>query len=53
MEGLFRDALLAVGLQLFGPLLQQRVDRIDAEFRQYFTTTGRATGPLAAAVTRR
>ena len=33
MEGLFRDALLAVGLQLFGPLLQQRVDRIDAEFK--------------------
>ncbi len=28
------------------------IDRIDAEFRQYFTATGRATGPWAAAVTR-
>ncbi|MCV7419881.1 AAA family ATPase [Mycobacterium yunnanensis] len=31
------------------PLL---VDRIDAEYRQYFTATGRAAGPLAAAVAR-
>ena len=31
------------------PLL---IDRIDAEFRQYFTATGRATGQWASAVTR-
>jgi hypothetical protein len=31
------------------PLL---IDRIDAEFRQYFTATGRATGQWAAAVAR-
>jgi hypothetical protein len=31
-ENHFREALLAVGLQLFGPLLQQRVDEIDREF---------------------
>ncbi|MET0450560.1 MAG: AAA family ATPase [Mycobacterium sp.] len=31
------------------PLL---IDRIDAEFREYFTATGRATGPWAAAVSR-
>ena len=31
------------------PLL---IDRIDAEFRQYFTTTGRPTGPWASAVAR-
>ena len=29
----FRDAVLAVGRQLFGPLLQQRVDQIDAQFQ--------------------
>ncbi len=28
------------------------IDRIDAEFRQYFTSTGRATGQWAAAVSR-
>lgn len=45
------DAAAGQAVTLSGsePLL---VDRIDAEFRQYFTTTGRATGPLAAAVTR-
>lgn len=31
------------------PLL---IDKIDAEFRQYFTATGRPTGPWAAAITR-
>lgn len=31
------------------PLL---IDRVDAEFRQYFTATGRATGQWAAALTR-
>jgi len=39
----------AVNLSGSEPLL---VDRIDAEFRQYFTAMGRATGPLAAAVAR-
>jgi hypothetical protein len=29
----FRDAVLAVGRQLFGPLLQQRVDQIDAQYQ--------------------
>ena len=29
----FREALLAVGRQLFGPLLQERVDQIDAQFQ--------------------
>lgn len=45
------DAAAGQAVTLSGsePLL---VDRIDAEFRQYFTTTGRATGPLAAAVAR-
>lgn len=28
----FRDALLAVGQSLFGPMLQRRVDQIDADF---------------------
>lgn len=32
MENHFRAALLAVGLQLFGPLLQQRINQIDAGF---------------------
>lgn len=29
----FRDAVLAVGRELFGPLLQQRIDQIDAQFQ--------------------
>ncbi len=32
-EAHFREALLVVGRQLFGPLLQQRVDQIDAQFQ--------------------
>ncbi|MEU0498640.1 AAA family ATPase [Mycobacterium sp. NPDC006124] len=45
------DAAAGQAVTLSGsePLL---VDRIDAECRQYFTATGRAAGPLAAAVTR-
>ncbi|KAA0095225.1 hypothetical protein CIW49_22320 [Mycolicibacterium sp. P1-18] len=45
------DAAAGQAVTLSGaePLL---VDRIDAEFRQYFTASGRATGPLAAAVAR-
>jgi hypothetical protein len=39
----------AVTLSGSEPLL---IDRIDAEFRQYFTTTGRATGLWASAVSR-
>ncbi|MDT5073199.1 MAG: hypothetical protein QOH82_2519, partial [Mycobacterium sp.] len=39
----------AVTLSGSEPLL---IDRIDAEFRQYFTATGRATGQWASAVTR-
>ena len=31
-EHQFREALLLVGRQLFGPLLQKRIDQIDAEF---------------------
>jgi hypothetical protein len=31
-ENHFREALLSVGLQLFGPLLQERADQIDREF---------------------
>ncbi|GAB7068985.1 AAA family ATPase [Mycobacterium hodleri] len=45
------DAAAGQAVTLSGsePLL---VDRIDAEFRQYFTAMGRATGPLASAVAR-
>jgi hypothetical protein len=45
------DAAAGQAVTLSGsePLL---VDRIDAEFRQYFTASGRATGPLASAVAR-
>lgn len=32
-EQQFRDALLAVGAQLFGPMLQKRIDQIDSEFQ--------------------
>ena len=32
-EAHFGEALLAVGRELFGPLLQQRVDQIDAQFQ--------------------
>lgn len=32
-EQQFRDALLQAGQQLFGPLLQKRIDQIDAEFQ--------------------
>jgi energy-coupling factor transporter ATP-binding protein EcfA2 len=45
------DAAAGQSVTLSGsePLL---IDRIDAEFRQYFTATGRATGQWAAAVSR-
>jgi len=45
------DAAAGQAVTLSGsePLL---IDRIDAEFRQYFTATGRATGQWAAAVSR-
>ena len=45
------DAAAGQSVTLSGsePLL---VDRIDAEYRQYFTATGRPAGPLAAAVAR-
>jgi hypothetical protein len=29
----FRDAVLVVGRQLFGPMLQERIDQIDAQFQ--------------------
>jgi len=29
----FREAVLAVGRQLFGPMLQERIDQIDAQFQ--------------------
>lgn len=32
-EQQFRDAVLLVGRQLFGPMLQKRIDQIDAEFQ--------------------
>lgn len=32
-EQQFRDALLAVGAQLFGPMLQKRIDQIDSQFQ--------------------
>lgn len=32
-EQQFREALLAVGAQLFGPLLQKRIDQIDSQFQ--------------------
>jgi hypothetical protein len=32
-EQQFRDAVLAVGRQLFGPMLQKRIDQIDAQFQ--------------------
>jgi hypothetical protein len=32
-EQQFRDAILAVGQQLFGPMLQKRIDQIDSEFQ--------------------
>jgi hypothetical protein len=32
-EQQFREALLAVGAQLFGPMLQQRIDQLDAQYQ--------------------
>lgn len=32
-EQQFRDAVLAVGKQLFGPMLQKRIDQIDSQFQ--------------------
>ncbi len=49
MESTFRQLLLQAGVEIFGPLLQQRVDQIDAAYQPKPQLRGHGRRPLRVA----